>query len=116
MPSLRTIGSGLLAPIFGPLFLLGTGFFEDDIVISFFNKLNDAKLGDSPHDIARWDLDSERDFMVKSYYLKLLQLNFSSLNDLFKGGFPHKLMWRSLALLKVSFFCLEGIAWEDFNS
>jgi len=82
-----------LTPILVPVFVRD-GFVEDDTIVSFFSKLNDARLGDSPHDIVRWDLelDSKGDFMVKSYYLKLLHLNFSSLHVLFEGGFPHKLI------------------------
>ena len=31
---------------------------EDDTLVSFINKLNGAKLGDSSHDIVRWELES----------------------------------------------------------
>jgi len=108
MPPLLTIGSEHLTPILVPCFVRD-GFVEDDTLVSFFNKLNDVKLGDSPHDIVRWDLDFEGDFTVKSYYLKLLHLNLPCLHDLF-GGFPHELIWRSMAPLKVSVF-----VWEDFD-
>ena len=45
--------------------------------------------------------------MVKSYYLKLQLLNFLSVQYLFKGGFPRKLIWRSLTPFKVSFLVWE---------
>ena len=66
MPPLLTIrgasisGTNFWSPIF-----VGDEFVEDDTTVSFFNKINDAKLGDSPHDIVRWDLDFKGDFTVK---------------------------------------------------
>ena len=63
-------------------------FVRDDFVngdiVNFFNKLNYAKIGGYPCDFVSWDLDTKRDFMVKSYYLKIVHLNFSSLHDLSK--------------------------------
>ena len=78
-------------------------FVEDDTLVSLFNKLNDTKLEDSSHNMVKWDLDSKRDFTVKSYNLKLLFLNFPSLQFPIEGRFPSRLIWRSLAPLKVSF-------------
>ena len=34
------------------------GFVKDDTLVSLFNQVNDAKLGDSSHDMVKWDLDS----------------------------------------------------------
>ena len=48
-----------LSPVF-----VRDGFADDDIVINFFKKLNDAKLGDSPHDLVRWDSDLKEGFIV----------------------------------------------------
>ena len=47
MPPLLFIESERLAPLFGPLFLFGTGLLEIVSLASFFNKLSDAKLADS---------------------------------------------------------------------
>lgn len=60
------------------------GFVQGDTLVSFFNKLNDVKLGDSSYDMMKWDLDSEGELIVKSYHLKLLHLNYPSLQTLFE--------------------------------
>ena len=60
-------------------------------------------------DIARWDLNSKVVFPVRSYHSKLLQLSFLSLRTLYDEIFPPKLIWKSLAPLKVSFFVWEAM-------
>ena len=45
------------------LWIVGSGgepvLFRVDDILSFFNKLNDAKSGDPSHDTVKWDLYSE---------------------------------------------------------
>ena len=101
MPLLMIMEQASSTNVWSPAFVRD-GFNNDDVV-SFFNKLNDAKLGDSPHVIVRWNLDSKLDVTTKSCYLKLLHLNSLSLHDLFRGGFPQRLICR-FGPLKVSFF------------
>ena len=80
------------------------GFIDDGAMLSFFNKLNEANLGESSLDKVRWDLNTKGCFTVRSFYLKLLHLNCSSSETICDRGFPYKLMWKPLAPLKVSFF------------
>ena len=82
--------------------VFGNRFINDDTMLSFFNKLNKSNLGDSSLDKARWHLN------IRSFYLKLLHLNYSSQETLCDRGFPCKLIWRSLAPVKVSFFVWEA--------
>ena len=84
------------------------GFIDDGAMLSFFNKLNEANLGDSSLHKVRWDLNTKGCFIVRSFYLKLLHLNYSSLETLCDRGFPCKLMWKSLAPMNVSFFVWEA--------
>ena len=75
----------------------------------FFEKLNQAKLGDSLTDKVRWSLNSKGCFTVRSFYLKLLDgCGSLSLGTINEGSFPHKLIWRTLAPIKVSFFVWEA--------
>ena len=69
--------------------------------------MNVHNLGVSSHDSVKWDLNHKGEFTVKSFYLQLLLVNhpFSS----FGGGFPYRLIWRSLAPTKVSFFVWEAV-------
>lgn len=80
-------GTKVWAPAF-----IRDGFVVYYTLVSFFNKLNCHKFGDSLHDTVTWDLDSKGNFTVKSYYLKLLLLNFPSLQFLIRGGFPSRLL------------------------
>ena len=105
---MRIIGIELLVPLFGCLYFFGIGFIDDDSLVSFFNKLNRHKLGDFSQDLVKWDLNPKGDITVKSYYLQLL-LNHPYFP--FEGGFPYRLIWRSLAPTKVSFFCVGSVAW-----
>jgi len=93
--------------VWAPVFVQG-GFIDDGAVLSFFKKLNDANLGDFSFDKVTWDLNTKGCFIVRSFYLKLLHSNYSLLEALCDKGFPCKLAWKSLALLKVSFFVWEA--------
>ena len=55
-------GTNVWAPAF-----IRDGFVVCYTLVSFFNKLNCPKFGDSLHDIVTWDLDSKGNFTVKSY-------------------------------------------------
>ena len=77
-------------------------------MLSFFNKLNEANLGESSLDKVRWDLNTKGCFTVRSFYLKLLHLNYSSPETRCDRGFPCKFVWKSLAPVKVSFFVWEA--------
>ena len=63
----QVFGSNIWALVF-----VGDGFVDDDSLISFFNKLNEAKLRDSSIDTVRWDLIIQGCFTIRSFYLKLL--------------------------------------------
>ena len=67
-----------------------------------------TKQGTFSHNLVKWDLNSKGDFLVKSYYLKLLLLNCPFLQFPFERGFPYWLIWRSLPSSKVSFFVWEA--------
>ena len=83
-----------------------------DTLLRFFDKLNEANLGDSTSGKVRWDLNSKGCFTVRSHYLNLHDLNYSSSETLCERGFPCKLIWRSLAPVKVSFFVWEASHWK----
>jgi len=79
---LLSIESEFLELMFGCFFGEGgiqNGFVEDDLLVRFFNEPNKTKLGDSSQDMVRLNLNTERSFTVRSYYLKFLHLNYSSL-------------------------------------
>jgi len=46
-------------------------------LVSFFNKLNEAKVGESSVDRVQWNLTIQGCFTVRSFYLKLLDGKFS---------------------------------------
>jgi len=101
----REQGSGTF--IWAPVFVRAR-FIDDDTLVVFFDKLNEANLGDSAIGKVRWILNTKGCFAVRYFYLKLLDLSYSSLETLNGGGFPYKLIWRSLAPVKVSFFVWEA--------
>ena len=68
------------------------GFVDDDSLVSFFNKLREAKLGESSIDGVRWDLSTQGCFTVRSFYLKLLDGKYSTQEVHSKKGFPCKLI------------------------
>jgi len=98
---------GACCPVWAPFFVQDR-FIDDDTLLRFFNKLNEANLGDSTTDKVRWDLSTKGCFTVRFFYLKLLDLNYSSSKTLCERSFPCKLIWRSLAPIKVSFFVREA--------
>jgi len=104
----RDSGTIVWVPIF-----VRDGFIDDDVLVSFFNKLNSHKVEVSSQDMVKWDLNPKGEFTVKSFYLQLLLVNhpFSP----FGGGFPYRLIWRSLAPTKVCFFCVASVAWKNFD-
>ena len=82
---MRSIGSKGLELSFGRL---RDRFIEDDPLIVFFDKLNEAKLGDSLTDKVRWSLNSKGCFTVRSFYLKLLDgCGSLSLGTISEGSF-----------------------------
>jgi len=85
------------------------GFVDDDSLVSFFNKLNEAKVGEPSVDKVRWDLTTKGCFTVRSFYLKLLNGKFPPQEIHSEKGFPCNLIWKSLAPLKVSFFVWEAM-------
>ena len=95
-------GSSTWVPIF-----VRDGFLDDGTLVNFFDKLDRYKLGEFALDSVKWEPNSKGVFTVKSYYFKLLLLNHSFVP--FEGGFPHRLIWRSLAPTKVSFFVWEAM-------
>jgi len=56
----------------------------------------------------RWKLNTKGCFIVRSFHLKLFNLNLSALEILGVRGFPCQLIWRALAPAKVSFFVWEA--------
>ena len=62
-------------------------FIDDDTLLSFFNKLNEANLRDSSLDKVRRDMNIKGCFTVRSFYLNLLHLNYYSLDTLCDRGF-----------------------------
>ena len=58
--------------------------------------------------MVRQDLIIQGCFTVRSFYLKLLDGKFSPQEFHSEKGFPCKLIWKSLAPLKVSFFVWEA--------
>jgi len=67
---------------------------------------------DSTTDKVRWKLNSKGCFTVKSFYMRLLNLNYSAMGILRVKGFPCQLIWRALAPVKVSFFVWEASRWK----
>ena len=80
------IRSKCLVVIFGTCFCLN-GFIDDDTLISFLNKLDEANLGDYSLDKVRQDPNTKGDVTIRSFYLTLLRLNYSSLRAHFERGF-----------------------------
>jgi len=96
-------GNNIRAPVF-----VQDGFVDDDSLVSFFNKLSDAKLGESSIDGVKWDLNTQGCFTVTSFYLKLHDGKYSPWEVHFEKGFPCKLIWNSSTPVKVSFFVWEA--------
>ena len=94
MPQLRIIGIEHLVQCLGA-YLCSGWFIDDDALVSFFNKLTSHNLGDSSQDSVKWDLNPKGKFIVKSFYLQLLLVNHPY--SPFGGGFPYRLIWKSLA-------------------
>ena len=91
--------------VWAPVFVKDRFIKDDSSLLVFFEKLNQAKLGDFLTDKVRWFLKSNECFTVRSFYLKLLDgCGSLSLGTISEGSFPHKLIWRTLAPIKVSFF------------
>lgn len=51
--------------VYAPIFVRD-GFIDDDTLIIFFNKLNEANLRDSSLDKVRWDLNIRGGFPIRS--------------------------------------------------
>ena len=100
---LQVYGNSIWAPVF-----VRDGFDDDESLVNFFNKLNEAKVGESSVDRVRWDLTTQGCFTVRSFYLKLLDGKFSPQEVHSENGFPCKFIWKSLAPVKVSFFVWEA--------
>jgi len=83
-------------------------FADDDILLRFFSKLREAIPADSTTDKVRWKQNTKGCFTVRSFYLKLLNFNYSVLEILGDRGFPCQHIWRPLTPVKVSFFVWEA--------
>jgi len=79
-------------------------FADDDALLRFFSKLSRTNPDDSTTDKVRWKLNAKGWFTVRSFYMKLLDVNYSALEIVGVRGFPCQLIWRNLAPVKVSFF------------
>ena len=55
-------GNSLWAPVFAR-----DGFVVDNSLVGFFNKLNEAKVGESSIVRVRWDLTTQGCFIVRSF-------------------------------------------------
>ena len=106
----QVYGNSVWAPVF-----VRDGFVDDDSLVSFFNKLNEAKVGESSVDRVRWDLTNQECFTVRSFYLKLFAGKFPPQEIHFEKGFPCNLIWKSLAPLKVFVLCMRSYTWEHSN-
>ena len=67
----QVYGNGVWAPI-----LVRDGFVDDDSLVNFFNKLNEAKIEESSIDRVQWNLTTQRCFTIRSFYLRLLDGKF----------------------------------------
>ena len=67
---------GTESSVWRPVFVRDS-FADDDIVIRFFSKLSETNPDGSTIDKVRWKLNPKGCLTVKSFYLKLLNLNYS---------------------------------------
>jgi len=105
VPDYRVQGSD--NSVWTPVFVRDR-FADYDTLLRFFSKFTEANLADSTTDKVRWKLNTEGCFTVRSFYLKLLNLNYSVSEILGDRGFPCQLIWRSMAPVNVSFFVWEA--------
>jgi len=66
-------------------------FAEDDALLRFSSKLSETSLDDSTTDKVRSKLNTKGCFTVRSFYLKLVNLNLLALEILRVRGFPSSL-------------------------
>ena len=66
-------------------------FVDDDTLLRFFSKLKEANLANFTTDEVRLKLNTKGCFTVRSFYLKLLHLNYSASEILCERGFPCQL-------------------------
>jgi len=97
---------GSSAVVWTPIFIRDA-FVSDISLAAFLNLLNGFFPLDSP-DAVIWNLNSRGAFTVKSYYLKLLCYPPFASQTVSGGRFPWKIIWKSLAPLRVSVFVWEA--------
>ena len=98
---------GNVSSVWRPIFVRDS-FADDDILVRFFSKLPETNPDGFTSDKVRWKLEPKGCFSVKSFYLKLLSLKYSTREIMGDQGFPCKVIWRTLAPVKVSFFVWEA--------
>ena len=91
-------------------FFIHDALVDDSILATFLSKLSEIIPRDSP-DVVTWDLNSKGVFIVKSSYLELLSYFVFAMESSFLGRFPWKIIWKTLAPLKVSIFCVGSFTW-----
>ena len=96
-------GSCIWSPIF-----IRDALVDDASLISLLIKLNGILIGQSSLDSVKWDLNPKGSFTVKSYYMRLASGPFTPVHRIWGLCFPWKIIWKSLAPFRVSFFCLGG--------
>jgi len=98
---------GNVSSVWRPIFVRDS-FADDDTLVRFFSVLSETNPDGFTSDKVRWKLEPKGCFSVKSFYLKLLSLNYSTREIMGDQGFPCKVIWRTLAPVKVSFFVWEA--------
>ena len=105
MTDYRVLGTD--SSVWRPIFVWDS-FADDDTLVRFFCKLSETNHVGSTSDKVRWKLNSKGCYIVKSFYLKLLNLNYLKREIMGVTGFPCQIIWRSLAPVKVSLFVWEA--------
>ena len=92
--------------VWSPVFI-PDALVDETILATFLSKLSEIALHYSPNAVA-WDLNPKGFFTVKFYYLKRLSNSTFAMESRWLGQFPSKIIWKSLAPLKVSVFVWEA--------
>ena len=98
---------GTNSSVWMPVFVQD-GFADDDGLLRFFSKLSEITIDASSTDKVRWKLNTKGCFTMRSFYLKLRSLSQSALVISADRAFPHHLIWRTSAPVKVAFFVWEA--------
>ena len=102
---------GIDSSVWRPIFVRDS-FADDDSVVRFFSKLSETNPNGYTSDKVSWKLESKGCFTVKSFYLKLLSLDYLSREAMGVKSFPYYHL-EVFGTCQGVVFCLESFTWKD---